>query len=218
MGSEAALVPTGSQRQFTGLLLGGIAVMAMAIAFGQHDRRGLLLYDQPEAFAANELAELSSPAGLAQGVAVSRVLSSGTLPRQVRRSRISGAVQPPAFGADGGAVAGPTSALEPLGLSNSEPSLASAGTSTGQGLSQPGLALTNLAAPGTGISPTPLVVPAAAPGVVPIDPGIVPNVPDSVVPAVPEPASWILMIIGIGVLGAVMRQRRHHFGQLVATR
>lgn len=211
MGSGAALLPTGSQRRFTKFLLGGIGVMAIAIAFGQHDRRGLLLYDLPEAFAARELAELSSPIGLESGIGIRRIVRSRSLPRQIGRP-VAG--QTPELGAGGGAGAGPTIGLQPFILPSPEPLSASSVTSSGDEPGQPTLALTNAASPGTGISPTPLVVPAA-PGVVPIEPGVVPTVPDPVVPAVPEPASWVLMIIGIGALGAAMRRRRRLFGQLV---
>ncbi|MFC3309938.1 PEPxxWA-CTERM sorting domain-containing protein [Blastomonas aquatica] len=192
----------------------------MVIAFGQHDRRGLLLFDQPEAFAASELAELSSPGGLAQGIGVRRILPSRIGARQIARAVNPGSVQAPAPGASGPAGVGSTIGLQPFVLSGPEPSFASDGTSPGQGLGQSGPVLTSTSVPGTGISPTPLIVPSG-PGVVPTEPGIVPTVPDvtdPVVPAVPEPASWILMIIGIGALGAVMRRRQYTVGQLVAGR
>lgn len=206
MGSDATLLPTGSQRQFTKLLLSGIGVFAIAIAFGQHDRRELLLYDQPEAFAASELAELSLPVGLSQGVGVRRIVRSRILARQISRSGRLDAGQASAPNAGGGVGAGPTIGLPPFLLSNPERSLASAGTPTGEGFGQQGPALTNAVGPETGISPIPSIVP------------IVPTVPDvtePVVPAVPEPSSWILMIFGVGALGAVMRLRRYPLRQLV---
>lgn len=41
-----------------------------------------------------------------------------------------------------------------------------------------------------------------------IDSSFETNTVDPVVPAVPEPSSWILMIIGVGLLGTMLRYRR----------
>ena len=40
------------------------------------------------------------------------------------------------------------------------------------------------------------------------DDGVSPSVPQPPTPAIPEPATWMMMILGFGILGSVMRRRR----------
>lgn len=192
MAQTAPLKLSRGHRHFTLLLF---SAGAFVLAFGsliETDRRGLLGWERPAAFAAGKVTPLTASydniyfgPGQAGRIAdrggrrAARLIPSGGGSSAIGTP--AGAAAQSAFVApllpnDGSAPTGPGGASASV---NSNPP-ASGGTTP----------FTPSTLGGGGGSP---------PGVIVVD-----NPP---VPAVPEPAAWLLMILGVGILATALRRR-----------
>lgn len=177
-----------------------LGVAAVIASFAEADQRGLLFRSSDTAFFAEDSA-LAVP----NGGTIAYLTSGADRPYGARRRTVAArpgarsglavipaTIEDPAS-AGGGASrlidAAPAAVERPVTLSAISP----AGTGTAVG-GQP--------APGPGFPESPIGLIADNAG----NPD--PNNPGPVVPAVPEPASWLLMIIGVGWLGLSLRRRK----------
>lgn len=200
-----------SQRRFWMYALGGLAGLALLASFLEQDRRALLLSDMPEAFAVSEIGTSADEFGSTgrypvvwgdrssrpNGAASRRIggRSAGALP--VEPGPQTSFVAAPASGREPDSAALASVTLPEFSASGQEtgaPPLALAAVSPGNLVSGPIGAIPIVQTPGPGPGPAP------TPG--PADPD------PPVVPAIPEPASWLLMIIGVALLGASLRSKR----------
>lgn len=177
-----------------------LGVAAVIASFAEADQRGLLFRSSDTAFFAEDSA-LAVP----NGGTTAYITNGADRPYGPRRrtiaarpgaqsglSVIPATIEDPAS-AGGGASrlieAAPGGLERPVTLSAITP----AGAST---------AVRSQPAPGPGFPESPI-------GLIAVNAGNPdPSNPGPVVPAVPEPASWLLMIIGVGWLGLSLRRRR----------
>lgn len=180
------------------LIFGAVVLIGSAM---ENDRRGLLLWDAPEALTASLPAYDEAASSVIDYTnSYPANLSFGTTPsRQLRRVRsVPGRQSAPAAAAIDSAPGIAGGAGVPL-----VPAAAAPATSVAQ--AAPATATPNIAtgqlppSSGPGFSPSPIGASQLIPVVVVAPP---------VVPAIPEPSSWILMILGIGILGEVLRRSR----------
>ena len=204
------------QRHFAAYVVGSLLVLLLVASFFENDRRGLLFTNLPEAFAANEFDESGQ----------SYRITFGTLPGNYFGARRSIPRRP-------GGVTASSLADTPTGSAVGVPG---SGFAPDEGLTLPTFGSSEQSAVGEvppsfvgnnpiGLPPTggavpPIAVPGNPGGETPGDPGT-PSDPgtdnpgnpggetpvDPPVPAVPEPASWLMMIIGVAVLGQILRRR-----------
>ena len=182
------------------LIFGAVVLIGSAM---ENDRRGLLLWDAPEALTASLPAYDEAASSVIDYTnSYPANLSFGTTPsRQLRRVRsVPGRQSAPAAAAIDSAPGIAGAAGAPL-----EPAAAAAAPVTDVAQATPATAAPNIAtgqlppSSGPGFSPSPIGASQLIPVVVVAPP---------VVPAIPEPSSWILMILGIGILGEVLRRSR----------
>ena len=191
------------QRRLPIFIASGVAFVILLASFLENDRRGLLLFSEPSAFAVAEEAE---PTELLIGGA-GRTFGPPSARRLVveRRQSVPG---PVTIEEDSAAGVGGAPIQDPIGLGPAAPiaapALALGGPVPGGG----GPGIPPFGDPGGGVF-VPLVPIPTGPGPVdpPDDPGVI------LPPAVPEPAAWLLMILGVGALGAAMRMRRYLAGR-----
>ncbi|MFZ5667767.1 MAG: PEP-CTERM sorting domain-containing protein [Pseudomonadota bacterium] len=174
-------------QQRTLIVFGVVAVLS---SLPDSERRGLLVWNSPEALIAD--VGTDAPAGLGTGLAI-----LGATGRPGRTGIPRGGIatigqspvgDPATGGAPGGALALPQASP----LAGPVPSAASNG-------SQASSATGGLpAGPGVGFSPA-VVGATTLLATAPVTPQV---------PAIPEPSSWILMILGTGLLGAALRHSR----------
>lgn len=199
-----------------GRMLVAFGLTLIAASLFESDRRGLLLYEEPTAFAAS-MPEYSA-GRLTYGGWIATVRAPEprrtTARRFIAGSPDSGrerTVQPTGGGgAPSFAPSGPDGAVGELG---SPVTLALMPTGAGPGGGGPFV-------PGVNFGPSPIGgIPLVPPGPGNPDPPGNPGDPvppgnpddpgsgtDPLVPAVPEPSGWILMILGVGLLGAALRR------------
>tara|TARA_A100001391_G_scaffold188957_2_gene159963 strand:- start:36335 stop:37015 length:681 start_codon:yes stop_codon:yes gene_type:complete len=200
------------QPKFHFWLLSSLGVVVLASSFLSHDKRGLLYYDEPTALLAEDLALMPEyitggfGGRLATGPSV-----GGERPNSLRRTIPPRGAVPQAAGLTGDtpAQAAPAGAAAPFGLPATQdltgpigPALASgpaSGTSSG-GL--PGFGSSGFAPTPIGFVPTTTSDGGSSSGGSSSGGGT----PDPVVPAVPEPASWLMMIIAVFTLGSAIRR------------
>lgn len=198
-------------------LLGVFAISAVALSFLEADRRGLLFDTDPVAFSVSEGAiALTGPSVIRFGHMQSkgkeprfRSVGRGPASRLIpgRGARIG---QSGSGGSDqrvGGAPPDPALIPSPPQGSPGQPSSPTGGLPNAGLLSAPRL---GQSVPGTGFAPSPIgFVPGPSANQPPVTPppGTINPDPDPVVPAIPEPASWLLMILGLGWIGIYLRRQ-----------
>jgi len=191
--AEADLLRLGrGHRHFTLLLFGAGAVLLAFASLIETDRRGLLRWDRPTAFAAGSVKPPPASYDISYlGPDQARKVADQGGRRATRliplRDGSSG------IGTPAGAFA-QSALVAPLLPSNGNAGTGSTGTTAPNN--------TNPSAPGgpTAFTPSTLVDGGGTtPGVIVVD-----NPP---VPAVPEPAAWLLMILGVGMLATALRRR-----------
>lgn len=218
---------------FSTTLLSLVLISGIATAFIDQDRRGLAFFTEPEAFFVEEkttpepvsfpVAWGESPTTLSrlqkttrsQDRSLSRtpVQQLAQAPRAVTRQPISVASSPPAPAPAAPAASSPASQasasnVSPTVQASPAPAAVSAGGSAP--VIQPvpsGLTLDPLVGLPTadGLTGGNLVLVETD---LDIDTSVETTTVDPVVPAVPEPSSWILMVLGVGLLGMMLRYRR----------
>jgi len=199
-------------RFFPATMMLGLAVVVGIASFSESDRRGLLRWDRPTAFAASEVNpqpgsydivylgySRSSALGTFPGRRAATENAPGVGARRIIPSRGDSFGDSLGAGAPSNAIASPFAgngpvgpgagqsvvpALQPSGNNQAALTPFAPGNLGGIGGTPPGL----IAAPGTGTPP-----PATGDGAPPV------------VPAVPEPAAWLLMILGVGMLASALR-------------
>lgn len=173
----------------------------------ENDKRGLLRWERPSAFAAAKVSDLPGPGAytityLGNGERANRSRTIGPArPRRVASRSIPLASEPlTGPGAGASASASPLS-TSPAQLAGASVALTPTGSTPVTSGGPPSFTPGNL----IGVAP-PFGLVAFVPdnGVTPVDPTIPVN---PVVPAVPEPAAWLLMILGIGGLAAALRAK-----------
>lgn len=215
-----------AQFKLRALLALGVGLLLLSLC--ESDRRGMLMFDDQAAFAVD--GEFDGGLTGGNSFAISKVLGGAPtgLANALRGGR-TGWDLPGQQGDPGNdsivrglAVPGTSSTTKP-GVQGGNSGAASIGSSIGAPISGAG---NNFGAPpdvgegpsliGFPIPTTPPVTPGEPdtpdnPGT-PTDPPVSnpgdDGADDGVVPAIPEPSSWILMILGVGILGAVLRRRR----------
>lgn len=188
-------VSAKKQYQLYVRMLGGLGAVAVLFSFVEADQRGLLFAQDDFAFVADDVA-LAVPNGstgqlFAFAPGSGRVLRQRDTRRSVRNPLSNGIlgspVNPDTSPAGGGAArlieAAPDSRASVLPVAG-----------------QPGIV--TLANSLLGSSGPSIDFPDSPLALIPVA-----NQPGPVVPAVPEPASWLLMIIGVGWLGIFLRRR-----------
>lgn len=199
MAEVAALRLARRDRHFTFVLFSAGAILLAFISMLENDRRGLLRWERPGAFAAGDVTPLPDSydivyLGLGQPQGANNP-ERGRAARLIpRREGTSG------LGTPGGAGAASPAAV-PLASTNPGLAQGPAGDPSPANGFTPGQAGPTPFAPSTfgggGGSP---------PGVIVVqNPPVVPPVPT--VPAVPEPTAWLLMILGVGILATALRRR-----------
>ncbi len=199
-------------------MLAVFAVASVGLSFLEADRRGLLFDADPFAFSVSEGAlALTGPSVIRfgnarRGGAGPRYRSFGRGPaRRLIPGQGSGTDQPgtvsPGSGPPAGALASNTGSSFPSPLTNTRPAPFVPGQSTANFPLAP---TSGQSIPGSGFAPSPIgfvaggTDPSAPP---PSPPVTVDPDPGPVVPAIPEPASWLLMIIGLGWMGLYLRRQ-----------
>lgn len=224
--------------KFSNIIIGSIFAAGLATGAAEQDIRGLAFYTEPEAFFVEEDAEpvpMNFPVvwGEASGPLDVPVIQEA----QRQSSRINTPSQQLASLSDSlinnGDTSPPPSAAQ-IGSSSPSPSAVQQQAE----LARPTPAAPPSIPPETSDAPSPAFTPAPQPvqvgtldglpsdfenggGIVNVEPGeepvvedptpptdVEPTVPDPVVPAVPEPSSWLLMILGVGLIGTMLRYRR----------
>ena len=198
-------------------LLAVFAFAAVGLSFLEADRRGLLFDADPFAFSVSEGAlALTGPSVILfgdarRGGAGPRYRSFNRGPaRRLIPGRGAAPNEPgsgsPA-GSPAGAIASNTRSTSPAPLAGTGPSPFVPGQSAETFAPT---APNGRSIPGSGFAPSPIgfvagetdsETPPTAPPVT-VDPD-----PSPVVPAIPEPASWLLMIIGLGWMGLYLRRQ-----------
>ncbi|WP_137680686.1 hypothetical protein [Aurantiacibacter suaedae] len=209
------------QPKFHFWLLSSLGVVVFASSFLSHDKRGLLYYDEPSALLADDLALMPEyvTGGFGSRLA-NGPYGGGERPAGFRRAigpRDPGFAGAPSA-APGGAIA-PAGTPVPASLAEGPgPALASGPATGGSPLGLPAFG-------DGGFAPTPIgFVPAGdggssggsssggggstSGGTSSTSGGSSSGggTPDPVVPAVPEPASWLMMIIAVFTLGSAIRR------------
>ena len=198
----------------------GLSIMEM-------DQRGLLFDADPFAFAAQEPNDGAAPSvitvrGLFSDGAPRRFATRSTASRPAFQRLGSNVGAFPDNGL-GGPVGSPAASSDSPILTVPSPLGRNDGIVPGPGApvtGSPGAPFIGGSVPGGsfGGSPIGAFVPIAAgpgpgpgaggtPPPPPIPPGTTPTDPAPVVPAIPEPSTWLLMILGIGWLGVMLRRR-----------
>lgn len=213
---KMASQPTGQlphyQRHFATYVVGSLVVVLLLVSFFENDRRGLLFTNLPEAFAANEFDQ----SGQSYRIAFGTLPGSGIGARRTIPRRPAGVLPASSSNSSAGASGVPGNALAPssgvtlptfgsseqLGVADLPPSFVGNGPI---GLPPIGGTAPPIGLPGNpgGENPGGENPGGENPG----DPGTPVDPVDPPVPAVPEPASWLLMILGVGVIGQVLRRR-----------
>lgn len=179
-------------RHFALLLFSAGAVLLTFVSLIETDRRGLLRWDRPTVFAEGSVTPLPASYDIIyRGPVRERRLADQGGRRAARliprRDSTSGIGTPTGAGAQSASV-------EPLFANAGSAGTGLTGTNAPDG--------TNSSAPGGSTPFTPSTFGGGGgtpPGVVLVD-----NPP---VPAVPEPAAWLLMILGVGILATSLRRR-----------
>lgn len=218
-------------RFFPAFLVSGLAVILAIVSFSEQDRRGLLSWDRPSAFVAGDAMQGPDSYEIAYlGYARSSPQSNGLLRRASAvgdpvtgaRDPITGARRSiPARGeAFGPAAAGapPSQLTSPLALGGPAGSGGNSLIAPTAGNGNSGLTpFTPGNLGGIGATPPGVIAPIATGNPPPATGGETPpgtggETPPAaggetppVVPAVPEPAAWLLMILGVGVLASALR-------------
>ena len=201
--TEPAGSPLSSRRRhFSKFVVSGIIGTALLSSFAEQDRRSLFFGDREEAFAVSEVGASNFDGGgpysiyLADRTGDRRPTRSRRIPRALPTGLPGdGAFNPISVGVGGSDPGASADALQLASVDTPAVLVPSAGPSGSNG---------NFGSPiGQASGPVGDLV------IVPTDPD--PGPVDPVVPAVPEPASWILMIIGVGLLGSTLRLRRNRF-------
>ena len=220
---------TRRDRFFPAMMVLGLAVAAGIASFSESDRRGLLRWDRPAAFAASETNQPNSYDIVYLGYSRSSAIGSfpgrrttaesgpGVGARRIIPRRGDDLGDTLGTGAPSTAIASPLAGNGPVGPGSGQsviPALQPSGNNPaaltpfapgnlgGIGATPPGL----IAAPGAGTPPpatgdgTP--PPSTGDGTPPRGTG---DGTPPVVPAVPEPAAWLLMILGVGMLASALR-------------
>ena len=205
MAEADTVILTRRERFFPVALVAGLAIVVAGLSFFEHDRRGMLRWDRPSIFAAGEIAGMPGSyeityLGYSAGSGRGSPLIGGDEPDRILRREIPRRADTTGLAPDTGApsaVAGvPAQSIAPQG-GDAVP-LAAAASPSSEGGTSGRVPFTPGGLGGAGATP---------PGLIPT--GANPAPP--VIPAVPEPAAWLLMILGVGVLAGAMRShaRRH---------
>ena len=216
-------------RHFSKYVLGGLALFALIVSLSEQDRRALFLSDLPEAFAVSELQSQATPRyPIVWGDSMTGALR-GQRPAIRSSATPVGVVASPAeptspgVGGFSGPTEQPQLATGSDSLPATAPALPSGGSPSLGSIPSFGGGTGPIAGviPGTPVTPGPTDPGTPADPGTPTDPAtpVTPPGPgtDPVVPAVPEPASWLLMLIGVGALGAALRRRHRRANGLVIT-
>lgn len=181
-----------------------VGVAALIASFAESDRRGLLFKSSDTAFFAEDAA-LAVPSGGATIFLAADSTGFGALRQRAVAPRRGGRTVTPSG-------AGPTEAPSGTGAAASRLIELPAGASeavvrpSAATLPTSGSTVPNQSSPGPGFPESPIgLIAVNTPNPGPGNPD--PDNPGPVVPAVPEPASWLLMILGVGWLGLSLRQR-----------
>ncbi|MEN7538042.1 hypothetical protein [Aurantiacibacter flavus] len=197
------------QPKFHFWLLSSLGFVVLASSFLSHDKRGLLFYDEPTALLAEDLTMM--PEFITGGFG-NRLVGDGSgrgeRPNSLRRTIGPRGAAPGLAGdtagqtAPGGAVAPAAAPAVPNFADATGPALASGPAAGGTPLGLPGFF-----GDGGGFGPTPIgfvPVPGSDGGGSGSSSGG--DTPGPVVPAIPEPASWLMMIIAVFTLGSAIRR------------
>lgn len=206
----------GMSKHFSSYLLGSLACLAMFASFMEVDHRGMLFFDgNADAFALSD-AEFGDGVGIH-----SYPLIWGTRPARPRGAQ---RLIPARGQAGSGPLSGSNPAAGGAGAAGSPAALADGGNAPVAGLGQPGAGGGpgggggGRGFPGFGSGSSPiggfLVTPPGGGGTDDTPGG---GGDGGVVPAVPEPASWLLMIIGVGALGIALRRQNSRSRQEALT-
>ena len=207
------------QPKFHFWLLSSLGVVVLASSFLSHDKRGLLYYDAPTALLADDLAMMPDyiTGGFGGRLATGRD-GLGERPNRLLRTIAPRGTEPSAAGAAGGAPAAPGGAIAPSAPGFTGPVGPALASAPGTGGSSAGLPAFGSSG---GFAPTPIgFVPAPTDGGSSSGGGTSGGdggstsggsssgggTPGPVVPAVPEPASWLMMIIAVFTLGSAIRR------------
>lgn len=191
--AEAAPLRLGRfNRHFTILLFGAGAVLLGFVSLAENDRRGLLRWDRPAAFAAGEARPLPNSydiiyLGLGQphkGAEWDGRRAARFIPL---RDGLGIPGTPMGTAAQPGYIA---PRLPDNGAGGTKPTDTPVAGAGNPSVPQGPTAFTPSTFGGGGGSPAGVIVTDNPP-----------------VPAVPEPAAWLLMILGVGVLAAALRNR-----------
>ena len=215
-GKQSLSALVAKQPKFHFWLLSSLGVVVFATSFLTHDKRGLLYYDEPSALLAGEMAMMPDyvtggfGGRLATGPYRER---GGERPNSLRRTIAPRGAVPPAAGLTGSPAApvGATAPATPNLADTTGPALASGPVGAGS----PGLPAFGSSG---GFAPTPIgfVSTPTSSGGSSSGGSSSGGTPGPVVPAVPEPASWLMMIIAVFTLGSAIR-RGHANREIVAT-
>lgn len=220
------------------IIIGGLAFVTVSTAFVDQDRRGLAFFTEPEIFAVEQSVDNAQPTefpivwGEPLGSTSNRVSNPFGSPRTNRQVAEAPLREDPFItrnpvGSSNGDSGAPTS-LNADEISSGATQLAQTNTNARQ---TPASADLDRSVPaGVATPPVPQVVPVIAPSVPGFFPGstfivtpganvppgsVTPSTPttpatpvDPIIPAVPEPSSWLMMILGVGILGLMLRYRR----------
>ena len=201
------------QPKFHFWLLSSLGVVVLASSFLSHDKRGLLYYDEPTALLADDLAMMPDyiTGGFGGRLATGRD-GLGERPNRLLRTIAPRGTEPSAAGAAGGAPAAPGGVIAPSAPGFTGPVGPALASAPGTGGSSAGLPAFGSSG---GFAPTPIgFVPAPTDGGTSGGDGGSTSggsssgggTPGPVVPAVPEPASWLMMIIAVFTLGSAIRR------------
>lgn len=166
------------------LVLGGLGIIMFALAFGPRNERALFIVDGPDAQAFAALMPTPNPVYAAAYGIGGGDIGPGRSPRGARglpsgRSVIPGGPAP---------VAPNFAPTELASVPEDTPGLGFPGSDTPAG-----------------------TIPGGFPGEVPGLPGTFePGLPGEgeVVPPIPEPATWLMLMAGFGFIGGALRRRR----------
>ena len=227
-GGQSLSTLVARQPKFHFWLMSSLGVVVLASSFLSHDKRGLLYYDEPTALLADDLAMM--PEYITGGFGVRLATGRdglGDRPNRLLRTIAPRGTEPTAAGSAGGAPGAGNAPSTPNFIAPTGPALASGPAAGG---SSPGLPAFGSSG---GFAPTPIgFVPTPADGSSSSSGGSSGGdggtsgggtsggdggstsggsssgggTPGPVVPAVPEPASWLMMIIAVFTLGSAIRR------------
>lgn len=199
MSSQSAKQLPRNQRYFATYVIATLVAVVLLLSFSEADRRGLVFTDIPESFAADEIVQQRQAFAIAIGRQPGTT-AVGDRPSRTIRRLLPAFAAPPSRRARQTETTGTPGGATPTGGE----ALPIAAGQAGAGAGPQQLSLADVSPPGFGTGPV---------GVLPInDPGS-PGTPgteiptDPPVPTVPEPASWLLMIVGVAILGKILRHR-----------